>query len=180
MTDLAYLLPNGREARYTTAMKSVHIFTLLLITLIVSSAHIPAASAAGKMALKVHDAYTLFAIPFTISSQKSTVIVPTTALRDTATSSSLGFTLKTPEGLRQDSGLAVGTVVKDSQSDAHILYVLFKDTTPSSRVNTMAITHLPFLMVKDSTGTTSQKLNPSELRQFTVSHSGVTALTDAE
>ncbi|MFN3692859.1 MAG: hypothetical protein ACK4SL_02010 [Candidatus Paceibacteria bacterium] len=138
------------------------------------------AMAAEKIAMTVSGSYTFFALPFTLTPNKSQIVVPKTAARDTATSSSVGFTLKTPEGLRQTGGQAVGMVVKDARTDEYVLYVLYKDTVPSARVSTLAITHLPFLLVNAKTGTSSQQLNPSELRNFVVKNPNVKKLTDSE
>ena len=138
------------------------------------------AAAAEKLAIVVNDSYTFFAIPFSLSHSKNQVVVPKTALRDVATSTSVGFTLKTPEGLRQNAGQAVGMVAKDEKTAEYVLYVLYKDTTPSARVNTLAISHLPFLLVNEKTGTSSQKLNQSELRNFVVKNPKVKPLTDIE
>ncbi len=161
-------------------MKTTSFFIFCgLLVLGTFSTPVPAA-AADKLAIAVNDTYTFFAIPFSLSHSKSQVVVPKIALRDMATSSSVGFTLKTPEGLRQTAGQAVGMVVKDEKTADYVLYVLYKDTTPSARVNTLAITHLPFLLVSEKTGTSSQKLNPSELRNFVVKNPKVLPIADTE
>lgn len=161
-------------------MKTTAYFALCGLLIVGSIVSPTKASAADKLAIAVNDTYTFFAIPFSLSHTKSQVVVPKTALRDIATSTSVGFTLKTPEGLRQNAGQAVGMVVKDEKATDYVLYVLYKDTTPSARVNTLAITHLPFQLVNQKTGTSSQKLNPSELRNFVVKNPNVKQLTDSE
>ncbi len=161
-------------------MKTTSFFIFCgLLVLGTFSAPVPAA-AADKLAIAVNDTYTFFAIPFNLSHDKSQVVVPKLAVRDLATSTSVGFTFKTPEGLRQKAGQAVGMVVKDEKTAGYVLYVLYKETVPSARVNTLAITHLPFLLVNEKTGTSSQKLNPSELRNFVVKNANVKPLTDTE
>ena len=161
-------------------MKTPAFFLLYgLLILGTLSAPVPAA-AAEKLAISVNESYTFFAIPFNLSHSKSQVVVPKLAVRDFATSTSVGFTLKTPEGLRQDAGTAVGMVVKDEKTAEYVLYVLYKDTTPSARVSTLAITHLPFLLINEKTGTSSQKLNPSELRNFVVKNGDVKPLSDTK
>ncbi len=161
-------------------MKTASFFILCGLLIIGSITAPTRASAAEKLAIEVNDTYTFFAIPFSLSHSKSEVVVPTTAKRDMATSSSIGFTLKTPEGLRQDAGTAVGMVAPGETSGSYVLYVLYRDTTPSARVNTLAITHLPFLLVNQKTGTSSQMLNKSEMRNFVVKNPNVAALTDTE
>ncbi len=136
--------------------------------------------ATEKAAIAVKENYTFFALPFTFSERKSQIVVPTVAKRDIATSTSVGFTLKTPEGLRQSAGQAVGMVVKDQTSSEYVLYVLYKDTTPTSRISTLSISHLPFLLVSDKTGTSSQALNQNELRTYSVTNANIKALTDSE
>ena len=161
-------------------MKTSAFFVLCGLLIVGSIISPTKATAADKLAIAVNDTYTFFAIPFTLSGNKSQVVVPKTALRDMATSSSVGFTLKTPEGLRQDAGTAVGMVVKDEKTSEYVLYVLYKDTTPSARVNTLAITHLPFLLVNQKTGTSSQMFNKSELRNFIVKNPKVLPLADTD
>lgn len=161
-------------------MKTPAFFVLCgLLVLGTLSTPVPAA-ATEKLAVEVNDTYTFFAIPFNLSHSKSQVVVPKLAVRDLATSTSVGFTLKTPEGLRQKAGQAVGLVVKDEKTADYVLYVLYKDTAPSARVNTLAITHLPFLLVNEKTGTSSQKLNPSELRNFVVKNPNIKPLADTK
>jgi hypothetical protein len=161
-------------------MKTTAFFVLCGLCILGSVMSPTEAAAAEKLAIEVNDTYTFFALPFTLSSNKSQIVVPTTAKRDLATSTSIGFTLKTPEGLRQTAGQAVGLVTTGDTSGEYILYVLYKDTTPSARINTVAITHLPFLLVNDKTGTSSQKLNQSELRQFVVKNENIKRLSDTE
>ncbi len=161
-------------------MKTTAFFVLCGLLIVGSVIAPSSAAAADKLAIAVNDTYTFFAIPFNLSHSKSQVVVPKLAVRDLATSTSVGFTLKTPEGLRQNAGQAVGMVIKDEKTADYVLYVLYKDTTPSARVNTLAITHLPFLLVNEKTGTSSQKLNPSELRNFVVKNPNVKPLADTE
>lgn len=161
-------------------MKIVQCFTFLFVAVVGFILTTPNVQAAEKLALPLGDTYTFFAIPFTLAHNKSKVVIPTTAKRDSATSSSVGFTLKTPEGLRQTAGTAVGLVVSDQAGSEHTLYVLFRDTTPTSRVNTLAITHLPFLLVNPTQGTSTQSLNKSELKNFVVKNGAVKPLSDTE
>lgn len=156
----------------------IRFAALILLSFILTP--VAPVAAAEKVAVTVNDSYTFFAIPFTLTHKNSQVVVPKTALRDRATSTSVGYTLKTPEGLRQKAGLSIGAVVHSTTTGDYVLYVLYKDTTPTSRVNTLAITHLPFLLVSNKTGTTSQQLNRSELRRFTVSNPAVLPVTDTE
>lgn len=165
-----------------TNMKTSVSFVLYVLVLLVLFGTVSdqVAHAADKQAIAINNQYTFFVLPFSFSSNKNQIVVPKTALRNTATSTSVGFTLKTPEGLRQSAGQAVGLVGTGEKPGEYLLYVLYKDTTPSSRVNTLAITHLPFLLVNEKIGTSSQKLNQSEMRHLVVKNPKVLPLTDTE
>ncbi len=160
-------------------MKKVLVLSLLVVGL-GSFVSVPAHAAEDPVVVRINDTYTLFGIPFSFTSSKRTVVVPKTALRDTATSSSLGYTLKTPEGLRQTGGQSVGMVVPAEKAGSYTLFVLYKDTSPSARISTMAISHLPFLLIDAETGTSSQQLNQSELRTYTVTNPSIKRLSDSE
>ncbi|MFM2340098.1 MAG: hypothetical protein RLZZ360_734 [Candidatus Parcubacteria bacterium] len=160
-------------------MKKVLLFSLLVVC-VIGLTGTPAHAATAATVVRINETYTLFGIPFSLTSNKRTVVVPTTAQRDTATASSLGYTLKTPEGLRQSDGLSVGMVVAGEKAGSYMLYVLYKDTVPSARVSTLAISHLPFLLIDAKTGTSSQQLNRSELRRYSVTNKTVPPLSTAE
>jgi hypothetical protein len=137
------------------------------------------ASETTKTVYRINDTTSLYVIPFTLEHDRYTVIMPATALRDTKGTSSLTYTLKTPEGLRVKDGRSVAALTRNEATGKSVLYVLYAKATTSSRVNTVSLTAFPFSLVTP-TGTTTTQFAPHELRQFTLSDTKVQRLVDRE
>lgn len=156
--------------------------SLHLGTIIVLLAFVPALAFAGEMTktvYRINETISLYVLPFTLTHDRYTVIAPTTALRDTTSSSSLTYTMKTPEGLRVKDGKSVAHLTRNNKTGASVLYVLYAKAASTSRANTLSLTAFPFSLVTP-TGTTTTQFAPHELRQFTVSDKTVARLTDSE
>jgi hypothetical protein len=87
--------------------------------------------------------------------------------------------MKTPEGLRVKDGRSVASLTRNNVTGESVLYVLYEKSATTSRVNTLAVTALPFALVSN-TGTTTTELREHELRPFTLSDDNVKALVDSE
>lgn len=137
------------------------------------------ASALTKTVYRINDTTSLYVLPFTLSHDRYTIIAPATALRDTTSTSSLTYTLKTPERLRVKDGQSVAHLTRNNKTGVSVLYVLYTKAASTSRANTLSLTAFPFSLVTPN-GTTTTQFAPHELRQFTVSDKTVTRLTDSE
>ncbi len=139
----------------------------------------PASAAVTKGVYRIDDRHSLYVIPFSLSHKTYTVVAPTKALRDTAASNTLTYTIKTAEGLRVKDGRSVAHIGTTADKGQSVLYVLYEKSASSSRANTLSVTALPFDLVS-AAGTTTTSLRAHELRTFNVSDSRIKALEDLE
>jgi hypothetical protein len=154
-----------------------HVISLSLCALCLIPTVSEAASA-KKLVVEIDEQHTLFVLPFSFSHKSATINGPTIAERDSNSSTSLTYTMKTPEGLRRSDGAAVAHIVKDKNGAHYVLYVLYKGH-PSYRVSTMQVTHLPFTVTK-GTSTTETYYHPHELRNYAVTNKHVPLVGDIE
>jgi hypothetical protein len=161
----------------------LHRSTTALVGSLVAAAFIlPTVTLAADMTktvYRINDTYSLYVLPFTLSHDRYNVVAPAQALRDTTGSTTLTYTMKTPEGLRVKDGRSVASLTRNNVTGESVLYVLYEKSATTSRVNTLAVTALPFALVSN-TGTTTTELREHELRPFTLSDDNVKALVDSE
>jgi hypothetical protein len=132
-----------------------------------------------KTVYRINDTTNLYVLPFTLTHDRYTVVAPTTAQRDTTGSTTLTYTLKTPEGLRVKDGRSVAALTRNNVTGASVLYVLYEKSSSSSRANTLSVTAFPFSLVSGK-GTSTTQFAPHELRQFTLSDTKVQRIVDSE
>ena len=148
------------------------------------------AEAATSRSINIDDRHTLYLITFSMKHDRYALSIPTQLTRTinrSITPDQITFATETPEGLTSNDGIAIGTVFSTAQKTTSgftttpgketsvTLAVLHQKAATSSRTNTVAIRHLPFL-INNQSGTTTSMLARHELKQFVVSATGTAPL----
>ncbi|MFM2424155.1 MAG: hypothetical protein RLZZ70_546 [Candidatus Parcubacteria bacterium] len=166
---------------------------VIMFYFVVMAFFAPATSEAATISNKpggyvIDERHTLYLTSFTLSHNRYTVTVPTTTKRTSdKQNNTISYVLQTPEGLRSSDGIATGLVFanktsmspKKPQPTTYTVMVLHQKSSKASRVNTLALTHVPFVL-QTNTGAVTTALATHELAKLSVQDSSITSLPSSE